>query len=176
MSLPSPLYVSRTNETYLTITGCQFIEQETITFNPGKTYRNDPLAIANMNSAAGDNLAAYQSASDLITVTAPHDVELLRARFVYRDSPEIVLSCTTANASNNLTIPAGASLIVGMGVAGTGIATGSTITAISSTTAVLSQPMTASATVNVTFTGNSLGKVWVDEWDGESAEPPIYLS
>lgn len=196
MAIPDPLYVKLTDESYLTLAGVKYRERvEESEFYPRRTYRDDPQGLINASASGGGGLSdpdgAYiyagkasivtsetpvTYASDLVTHTPPRHLKLSGSKYVYRDSPPLVLSCTTVNGSNNLTVPTGATLIVGMAVSGTGIASGAQIASITNpTTVVLTQPSTAGATVSVTFAGNILGACWVDEWNGESGARPNFM-
>lgn len=194
MAWPSTLYVVKRDESYFIITGAKhraLLTTDSI-FN-GDTYRNDPVAIANMSALAGNStpaaagsaavvssdspLTKYIAESDLCTATAPFKREVKRSSWVWYDSPDLVRSVTTVNASTTITIGATTGLIVGMGVSGSGIPTGSTIVSLdTATTFTISQPATASATVNATFTGNIVGECWVEDYVSSSGSLPAYLA
>lgn len=203
MAYPTTLYVTKKDESYFTITGAKLRSMVTIdAIFDGRTYRNDPVAIANMDAgftqgsytapssapgtavtttgvyaSSGSNLLAYIAESDLTTATAPFKLETKKSQFVWYDSPVLVRSVTTVSASTTVTIGATTGLIVGMGVSGTGIPTGSTIVSLdTATTFTISQPATASGTVNMTTEGNIVGDCWVDDYSHESGSIPAYLA
>ncbi len=203
MSWPSPLYVTTNSERVITITGAKYratVDETSIMM--GEPYQDDPAQLAASGSVltladtttTGSGMSVYAGhaqainnggtpsstpaayASDKITHTLRQRT-MSKSKYVWYDSPTIVLTCTTVSASNSLVVPTGATFIVGMGVSGTGIPVGAVIVAVTDATHVLlSQPMTASASVVVTFTGNSVGDCWVVDYADSSGSMPVYLS
>jgi len=62
------------------------------------------------------------------------------------------LTSTLSNGKNTITVPSNIGLVVGMGVSGPGLANGTTITNINNTTITLSNYVTATGSVALTFT------------------------
>lgn len=142
------------------------------------------VAYANNNAtAAVDSAAFHVAAAATISSTAVAGRQILGGVIRSANNSTFTKGCTTRNGSNRLFVPDMSGLFVGMGVSGTGIPGGTTLSAGvdkspnadsqsagSSGSILLSANATADGTVTVTFTRTNASLLLINR---PNAQPQI---